>query len=75
MPTTMTKMTAEINIPFGYKRIFGQLQKGDGIWDGTRFRKVRKEYPFLGERIGVAIRRCEVVQEALPLQTDDTFDA
>lgn len=62
-------------IPFGYKRVHGVAQKGDGRWNGTRFRKVRKEYPFLGERIGVAIRRCEVTQEALPLETEEAFEA
>lgn len=49
-------------VPFGYKPVTGQLQKGPGLWDGQRFRKVRKEYPFLGTREGFAIRRCEVVQ-------------
>lgn len=56
------------NIPYGYRAVTGQLQKGDGLWDGERFRKVKKGYPFLGTVEGVAIRRCEVTQEALPLE-------
>lgn len=53
-------------IPFGYKRITGQLQKGDGVWNGTRFAKARKQYPFAGDAGIVAIRRCEVEQAELP---------
>ena len=68
-------MSDDPAIPFGFKQVTGYLQKGDGLWDGQRFRKVRKEYPFLGERIGVAIRRCTVEQAALPLETEETFDA
>lgn len=60
---------SESIIPFGYRRITGQLQKGDGVWDGERFRKVKKEYPHSDGHPGFlfAIRKCEVIQEALPL--------
>lgn len=56
-------MMSEPKIPCGYRQIQGQSQKGDGIWDGERFRKVKKEYPrtsgFLPKFI---IRRCVVEQ-------------
>ena len=58
-------MSDQPTIPHGYRAVTGHLQKGDGLWDGRRFRKVRKEFPFLGERVGVAIRRCEGVQPEL----------
>lgn len=54
-------------IPYGYRAVTGQLQKGDGLWNGERFVKVRKGYPFIGTVEGVAIRRCEVVQEVMPI--------
>lgn len=60
-------MEAEPKIPHGYTQVTGQLQKGDGLWDGTRFRKVRREYPFIGERVGVAVRKCEVVQTEISM--------
>lgn len=52
-------------IPFGYRRVFGQAQRGDGMWDYSagKFVKVKKEYPWgapLKERI--IIRKCEAVQ-------------
>lgn len=53
-------------IPFGYKRVFGQLQKGDALWDGERFRKVKKGFPYIGLMEGIAIRKCEVVQAEIP---------
>lgn len=53
-------------VPFGYRLVAGQLQKGDGLWDGKRFRKVRKDYPYIGTREGIAIRLCEVVQPVIP---------
>jgi hypothetical protein len=59
-------------IPYGYKQIYGQLQKGDAVWNGEKFVRVKKCYPFVGDNWGlptrnaVAIRRCQVVQEALP---------
>jgi hypothetical protein len=60
-------MQDQPKIPHGYKRVVGQLQKGDGIWNGTRFAKVRKQYPFVGLPLDViAIRKREVVQEVLP---------
>lgn len=60
-------------IPFGFRPVTGQLQKGDGLWNGKRFAKVRREYPFIGTREGVAIRKCEMVQETIPNTV--TFDA
>ncbi len=53
-------------IPFGFRPVVGQSQKGDGIWNGRRFAKVKKGYPFAGDSGAVIIRRCEVVQPALP---------
>ena len=55
-------------IPFGYRAVIGQSQRGDGIWDGTRFRKVKKEYPHSEVRPGFnfIIRKCEVAQAELP---------
>lgn len=56
-------------IPFGYRRIQGQLQKGDGLWNGTRFARVKKGYPFVGTQELIAIRRCAVEQtELLPAE-------
>lgn len=54
-------------IPYGYKRVFGHSQKGDGILADGKFRKVKKEYPFIREDM-VVIRRCEVVQQKLPVE-------
>jgi hypothetical protein len=61
-------MSAEPAIPFGWKRITGQSQRGDGIWNGTKFVKVKKEYPHSEGRPGFyfIIRKCQVVQPALP---------
>lgn len=61
-------MPTEPQIPYGYRRITGQSQRGDGIWDGTRFRKVKKEYPHSEGRPGFyfIIRKCTVEQAALP---------
>jgi hypothetical protein len=54
-------------IPFGYKRITGQLQKGDGVWNGTRFAKVKKQYPSTDFRYSLfAIRKCVVEQTEIP---------
>ncbi len=54
-------------IPFGYKRVHGQLQKGDGVWNGTRFAKVKKEYPCAeGLHLLFAIRKCTVEQVQIP---------
>ncbi len=67
----------EIKIPYGFKRVFGQLQKGDGLWNGTRFAKVKKQYPNTDERIGLlfAIRRCEVEQaELLRIATPEPME-
>lgn len=65
-------------IPYGFKRVFGQLQKGDGVWDGQKFKKVRKEltpvtvmrmrWPIVHQAATVAIRRCTVEQTPLPLE-------
>jgi hypothetical protein len=59
-------------IPYGYRRVVGQLQKGDGLWDGTRFRRVRKGYPYIGLLQGVAVRKCEVVQQQIPATVPDS---
>lgn len=59
-------MTTDPQIPYGYRLVQGQLQKGDGIWNGERFAKAKKEYPYSGNRVLLAIRRCEVVQPPLP---------
>lgn len=53
-------------IPFGYKRVTGQLQKGDGIWNGTRFAKAKKAYPNTEYVEIFAIRKCVVEQPVLP---------
>jgi hypothetical protein len=60
-------MSAEPIIPYGYKRITGQAIRGDGIWNGERFVKVKKEYPHSEGRPGFnfIIRRCTVTQEHL----------
>jgi hypothetical protein len=55
-------VSPEPEILIGYKRVEGQSQKGDNIWDGERFRKVRKGYPFAGDSGAFIIRKCEVVQ-------------
>ena len=74
-------MSEEIKIPFGFKRVFGQLQKGDGVWDDAtqKFKKVRKEltpvtvmrmrWPIVQQAATIAIRRCTVEQAPLPLET------
>lgn len=36
------------------------------MWDGTRFRKVKKQYPFAGPAEYIIIRKCTVEQPALP---------
>lgn len=65
-------------IPFGYKLVTGQAQRGDGIWDYSagKFVKVKKEYPWgapLKERI--IIRKCEVVQtEIVGTETLETME-
>ena len=61
-------------IPFGYKRVHGVSQKGDGRWNGTRFQKVKKEYPPILTD-DVVIRRCEVTQAPLLLETEETSEA
>lgn len=59
---------SEPAIPYGYKRITGQSQRGDGIWNGEKFVKVKKEYPHSEGRPGFnfIIRKCEGVQPPLP---------
>lgn len=51
-------------IPFGYRRVFGQAQRGDGIYDHERgeFAKVRKAWPTTDQKSVILIRRCEAVQ-------------
>lgn len=73
-------VTDEPTIPFGYKRTLGQLQKGDGIWNGEKFARVRKVppeviirrtkmlYPCALPDGPVAIRRQEVVQPELTME-------
>lgn len=59
-------MTPNPHIPFGYKRVTGQLEKGDALWDGEHFRKVKKGFPYIGLVQGFAIRKCQVVQTEIP---------
>lgn len=56
-------------IPFGYKRVTGRSQMGDGVWNGKRFAKVKKDWPLIGE-CEVVIRKCEVVQTEMPLAVE-----
>lgn len=53
-------------IPFGYRRIFGQSQKGDGIWNGVKFVKVKKVYPSTDAAQPFIIRKCVVEQTEIP---------
>lgn len=62
-------MSDNPHIPFGYKRVHGQSQKGDGRWNGERFEKVKKEYPQVQET-DLVIRRCDVVQAEMPIPTE-----
>lgn len=57
-------MSESPTIPYGYKRVTGRSQKGDGRWNGMRFEKVKKEYPAISDD-QVVIRRCVVVQAEL----------
>lgn len=59
-------MTDFPKIPHGYKRVAGQAQKGDGIWNGTRFAKAKKQYPFAEPAEYIIIRKCAVNQPTLP---------
>jgi hypothetical protein len=59
--TPPSSASVQPEIPYGYRLVQGPSQKGDGIWDGKRFRKVRKEYPVATAERPV-IRKCEVVQ-------------
>ena len=64
-------------IPYGYKRVYSQLQKGDGVWNGEKFvrvkrvpteviiRKTKMLYPCVMPDGPVAIRRCEVEPEEI----------
>lgn len=74
-------MTDEIKIPYGYVRVTGQLQKGDGVWDNCKqgfvnvkrqpteviIRKTRMLYPCAMPDGIIAIRRARVEQETLKL--------
>lgn len=70
-------------IPYGYKRIQGQLQKGDGVWNGTRFARVKKvltpvtvmkmRWPVAGDD-AIAIRKCEVEQTIIPETQPPQYD-
>jgi len=59
----------EPQIPFDYRQVHGQSQKGDGIWDGRRFVKVKPVWPDI-KVDDVVIRRCEVVQPELVSEVD-----
>lgn len=57
-------MTDAPKIPFGYKAVTGQSRKGDGYWDGEKFRKVRKMYPTSYPTL--IIRKCDATQTVMP---------
>ncbi len=71
-------MSSEPQIPFGFRRVFGQLQKGDGVLDPAtgKFKKVKREptqitatrmrYPIVMLAATVAIRRCDAEQTEIP---------
>ncbi len=74
-----------VKIPFGYKRVVGQLQKGDGILDLATggfikvkrvpveviIKKTKMQYPCVMPYSGeIAIRRCTVEQPSLPGVSD-----
>lgn len=61
-------MTADPQIPFGYKRVFGQAQRGDGIYDHERgeFVKAKKAWPTTDQQCVILIRRCNPVQTEIP---------
>lgn len=69
-------MKNEPQIPFGYKRVCGQAMRGDGIWNGEKFVKVRKEYPHSEGRPGFnfIIRRCVVEQTELPIAPESDLE-
>lgn len=52
-------------IPFGYKLVEGRAEKGDGIWNGVKFERVKKEYPVASPERPI-IRRCTITQPELP---------
>ena len=62
-------MPDEIKIPYGYRQVSGQMQKGDGVLVDGKFVKVRKEYPRTDDD-RVFVRRCEVVQATIPETTN-----
>lgn len=59
---------SEPKIPFGFKQVpaYAPTQKGDGKWDGTKFRKVKKDWPRV-DVDDVVIRKCSVIQPELTL--------
>ncbi len=65
-------MDTEPKIPFGYKRVSGQIQKGDGVLDPVTglYHRVRKEYPRTDDD-RIFIRRCKVEQALIPETCDD----
>lgn len=78
-------MSADPQIPYGYKRVVGQLQRGDGILDLAAggfikvkrvpteviIRKTKMLYPCVDPQSGtIAIRKCVVEQAELPGTTD-----
>ena len=62
-------MDNEPQIPFGYRRVQGQSQKGDGVWDVANqcFRKVKKCYPTTEPAPLFIIRKCAVEQAIIPV--------
>lgn len=76
-------MSDPVKIPFGYKAVIGQLQKGDGVYnyETHKFVPARKEeiyvsvkrkvWPKMMMGQGLAIRKCEVVQTELPVETEE----
>lgn len=77
---------SEPAIPFGAKQVLGQLQRGDSIWDGERWKKVKRVpteviirktkmlYPCAMPGGPMAIRKCEVVQPSLISGDPISFD-
>lgn len=56
-----------IPVPFGYKRITGISQRGDGIWSGDQFirvKRVRQKWPVITDTDFV-IRRAVIEQPLL----------
>lgn len=78
-------MADEPQIPFGFRRVFGQLQKGDGVWDGVSFKRTkRKPHELIIRRTKMlypctdvdtfAIRPCAVEQTEIVKDDPLSFD-